>query len=41
MPKGVDLVEEVIDAEIDLLSDEENQENDEVQDIPEATKEVA
>jgi len=41
VPKGVDLVEEVIDAEIDLLSDEENQENDEVQAIPEATKEVA
>jgi len=41
VPKGVDLVEEVIDAEIDLLSDEENQENDEVQAIPEAMKEVA
>ena len=41
MPKGVDLVEEVIDADIDLLSDEENQENEELQDIPEATKEVA
>jgi hypothetical protein len=41
VPKGVDLVEEVIDADIDLLSDEENQENEELQDIPEATKEVA
>ena len=40
VPKGVDLVEEVIDADIDLLSDDENIEDEQPVDIPEASKEV-
>ena len=40
MPKGVDLVEEVIDADVDLLSDDENLEDELPVDIPEAEKEA-
>ena len=40
VPKGVDLVEEVIDADVDLLSDDENLEDGLPVDIPEAEKEA-
>lgn len=40
VPKGVDLVEEVSDADVDLLSDDENLEDDGPVNIPEAQKEA-